>query len=408
MKIIDNEEKKSVFSKKKAIILVCTGLVLLVVGVGAFVFIGAGKDNTVNSVPENGEEPADSVSVENVDTVEPSVEGNGMALQGVSVKDKGKDDQSEELGVTTGIYTKPEDLANIIIDTMKGMNERFENYAEKCEAFKAVLDELNEKHFVSADQLNERTGLSIEECEGLKNLKWLDVCGSIGLAVFNEMEDPYMHPANYKAGQGYLSHAIAYRVYRFELKEDELEIEEKTDYSIEISGQQFDVNFEAHFEHEGIQYTVLIGNVNGSYVVLDVFNAEDLKVSNEETAPEVAEQSEPQEEQKEETPLATPEDTPTDDVSNPGDGRDNNTNPGLVTEPNGDVHPQIGHRYDDNNPSLPVYEGPKEGYTWGNSAGYLPVYTGPVGQTGNDMGGDQSPCEYDENGNCTVHQHSGY
>lgn len=109
-----------------------------------------------------------------------------------------------------------------------------------------------------------------------------------------------------------------------------------------------------------------------------------------------------------EEPPANPENTLTDNVSNQGDGRDNSINPGLVTEPNGDVHPQVGHRYDDNNPSLPIYEGPKEGYTWSNIAGYVPAYNGPVGQTGNDMAGDQSACVFDENGNCTVHQHSGY
>lgn len=110
-----------------------------------------------------------------------------------------------------------------------------------------------------------------------------------------------------------------------------------------------------------------------------------------------------------EQPSANPENTPTDNVSNQGDGRDNSTNPGLVTEPNGDVHPQVGHRWDDNDPSFPVYEGPKEGYNWNNALGYVPSNGGTgTTQTGNDMAGDQSACVFDENGNCTVHQHSGY
>lgn len=104
---------------------------------------------------------------------------------------------------------------------------------------------------------------------------------------------------------------------------------------------------------------------------------------------------------------ANPENTPTDNVSNQGNGRDNSINPGLVTEPNGDVHPQVGHRWDDNNPDLPVYEGPKEGYNWNNALGYVPSNGG----TGVNITGrmpDWEPCVFDENGNCTIHEHSGY
>lgn len=79
-----------------------------------------------------------------------------------------------------------------------------------------------------------------------------------------------------------------------------------------------------------------------------------------------------------------------------------------MTEPNGDVHPQVGHRWDDNDPSFPVYEGPKEGYAWNNALGYLPWDGGTGVEITGEMAGDQSPCVFDENGNCTVHQHSGY
>lgn len=108
------------------------------------------------------------------------------------------------------------------------------------------------------------------------------------------------------------------------------------------------------------------------------------------------------------TPVANPENTPTDNNSNQGDGRDNSTNPGLVTEPNGDVHPQVGHRWDDNNPDFPVYEGPKEGYNWNNALGYVPSNGGTGVTVTGTMDSDKRPCEYDENGNCTIHEHSGY
>lgn len=109
-----------------------------------------------------------------------------------------------------------------------------------------------------------------------------------------------------------------------------------------------------------------------------------------------------------EQPSANPENTPTDNVSNQGDGRNNDTNPGLVTEPDGSVHPQIGHRWDDSNPDFPVYEGPKEGYNWNNALGYVPSNGGTGVNITGTMDSDKRPCEYDENGNCTVHQHSGY
>lgn len=215
-----------------------------------------------------------SGNVESSDITRPDSDGNVLSLQGVYVKDEGGDDQVEDLGLTTGIYTEREDLLDLVIDTLNGMKERFDGYAEECEAFKTVLDELNGKSFANANQLNEKTGLDITECDGLKNLTWLDVCGSIGAAIFNELEDPYMHPANYKSGQEYLYHAIAYGVYGFDLKKDEMEIEEKDTYSIEVSSEQFDVNFEVHFEHEGSEYVCLVGNMNGKYVLLDVMRKE--------------------------------------------------------------------------------------------------------------------------------------
>lgn len=108
-------------------------------------------------------------------------------------------------------------------------------------------------------------------------------------------------------------------------------------------------------------------------------------------------------------PIATPENAPTDNVSNQGDGRSDDINPPLVTEPDGSVHPQIGHRYDDNDPSFPIYEGDKrdQGLAWSNSMGYIP-WNGGTGttQTGEDMP-EWTPCVYDENGNCTIHQHYG-
>lgn len=108
-------------------------------------------------------------------------------------------------------------------------------------------------------------------------------------------------------------------------------------------------------------------------------------------------------------PIANPDNTPTDNVSNQGDGRNNDINPPLVTEPDGSVHPQIGHRYDDNDPSFPIYEGDKrdQGLAWSNSMGYVPWNGGTGTTTLGTMAGDQSACVFDENGNCTIHEHRG-
>lgn len=79
------------------------------------------------------------------------------------------------------------------------------------------------------------------------------------------------------------------------------------------------------------------------------------------------------------------------------------------------------HRYDNKNNPNPsnndkdpnhnmfVYESEKPGYDWSDLLGYVPSNGGTGGtQTGDDMPGDQSTCVFNENGNCTVHQHSGY
>lgn len=375
MKIIDNnEKKKGFFSNKKAITAVCSMAALLVICVGVFAFIGAGKGDKVNANSNDSVEDVGHTKVEDLDITKPEGGGNGLSIQGVSVKNEDKDDQVEDLGVTTGIYTEREDLLDLVINTMYGMNERFGRYSEECEAFKTVLDELNKSSFINANQLNGKTGLNIEECEGLKNLTWLDVCGSIGAAVFNELEDPYMHPANYKSGQEYLSHAIAYGVYEFELKKDEMEIEEKTTYSIEISGEQFDVNFEVHFEYNGVQYTALIGNVNGGYVVLDVVKIESVdgveEVTGESTTQsgsgDVAEQ----------IPNETTPDVP-------------QTTQKPEAQPT--VPPNSTGYYDPNDPKsgLPGYEGPKEGYVYFPGIGYIEV----GGERPYDMPCDPNPVE---------------
>lgn len=59
-------------------------------------------------------------------------------------------------------------------------------------------------------------------------------------------------------------------------------------------------------------------------------------------------------------------------------------------------------------PCIPGYEY-RPGTEYVYPIGWIPSNggTGAV-QTGNDMNSDHNPCVYDENGNCTVHQHSGY
>lgn len=96
-----------------------------------------------------------------------------------------------------------------------------------------------------------------------------------------------------------------------------------------------------------------------------------------------------------EQPSANPENTPTD--NNYDNQQGNNDVPELSGDPS-------------TWPCIPGYEyNPSADYTYVYPLGWV-FNNGGVGttQTGNDMAGDQSPCVFDENGNCTVHQHYGY
>ncbi len=92
------------------------------------------------------------------------------------------------------------------------------------------------------------------------------------------------------------------------------------------------------------------------------------------------------------TPVANPENTPTD--HNYDDQQGNNDTPELSGDPS-------------TWPCIPGYEY-KPGTEYVYPLGWITNNGGTgVTETGT-MNSDKRPCEYDENGNCTVHQHSGY
>lgn len=68
--------------------------------------------------------------------------------------------------------------------------------------------------------------------------------------------------------------------------------------------------------------------------------------------------------------------------------------------PNNSDDPMVG---------FPGYEGEKPGYSYIPGFGYVPISDEPGGliDPGPDSIMPNDPCIKDENGNCTVHEHSG-
>lgn len=57
---------------------------------------------------------------------------------------------------------------------------------------------------------------------------------------------------------------------------------------------------------------------------------------------------------------------------------------------------------------FPGYEGEKDGYKFCPGVGYVPISNEPGGNKNPDNPAPKyEPCVYDENGNCTIHEHRG-
>lgn len=410
MEKVDNSNKEKKGMKKRLIICITvSAVVILTAIVCIMIFMNGNKRNGQDDVMVASNEAATPApSPTSIPDPTPTPTPEVTPSPAPEVTPSPANDNIVQIISYTSMECDEDSLKKLVIDTMNGMNERMLSYSDESDEFKAVVISIQEHNFLHSNQLAGTA--DIEGVDGIEGLTWLDICGCVGTVVFDAMDDSYLHPGNYHSGTSYLAHMVAYGLYETDVKSESLDVQAGNEHSFEVSGEMFDVNFEAYFEHDGVKYIALIGNVDGAYKVLDIVNADDL----EGEIPAIDEPLTAQngngggQNSSVDTPSANPENTPTDNVSNQGAGRNNNTNPGLVTEADGSIHPQVGHRWDDNNPSFPIYEGPKEGYNWNNALGYVPSNGGTGTVSTGTMAGDQSACVFDENGNCTVHQHSGY
>lgn len=407
----NNKEKRGtkripiIFGAAVIVILAAVGVILMSNGHKSdnqdeiLVASGSGESQPT-SIPTSTPEPASTPNPTPEPTPTPASTPEPTASPEIS-----------EIICYTSIECDEQSLKELVIATLHGADDRIRSYRDKHEDFDALVSRLEAKGYNRRSQLDGQ----FEAPEGYQwengSLSVFDVSGCVGTTISDGLDDNWFSYKNYIPGKGYLANMVAFGLYREKVETDDLIVEAGDTISFDIDGTEYNINFEVSFEQGENTYVALIGNVDGVYKVLDIVNAHDLEgVNSAMNVPSTAQNGNGGGQSSSgDTPSANPENTPTDNVSNQGDGRDNRTNPGLVTEPDGSMHPQVGHRWDDNNPSFPVYEGPKEGYAWNNVLGYIP-WDGGTGttQTGNDMAGDQSPCVFDENGNCTVHQHSGY
>ncbi|MBD5528267.1 MAG: hypothetical protein HDR02_07660 [Lachnospiraceae bacterium] len=393
MKKVGNSKEKKGMKKRTIICITVSAVVILTAIACIMIFINGNKRNGQDDVMVASNEeatPAPSPTSIPDPTSTPTPEVTPSPAPEVTPSPA--NDNIVQIISYTSIECDEDSLKKLVIDTMNGMNERMLSYSDESDEFKAVVISIQEHNFLHSNQL---VGTAdIEGVDGIEGLTWLDICGCVGTVVFDAMDDSYLHPGNYHSGTSYLAHMVAYGLYETDVKSESLDVQAGNEHSFEVSGEMFDVNFEAYFEHDGVKYVALIGNVDNAYKVLDIVNADDL----EGEIPAIDESLTAQngngggQNSSGDTPSANPENTASNHSYDNQQG--NNDVPELSGDPS-------------TWPCIPGYEY-KPGTEYVYPLGWI-TNNGGTGttQTGSDMPAWE-PCVYDENGNCVLHEHSGY
>lgn len=373
MKIVGNKNEKKGTSKLLPLIGGCACLVCVVAVVILVVSLTGRNDDSVEP-SDNQAVSGDIVEDQSLNDEVVKVDDDKIETpQSQSTEEAPDDDRFNNPIVYTTAESDDESLIQLVRNTIMSANTQLHNACEVNEGDRATII-MEAVENASFDGRLEDKFESLDDSFTLADhddWTFLDVAGGVSNIMLHEgdlQNDELVK-------NDVLKWFVANGVYRFEVEDGSFtSVSKVSDVEfVDVAIGHLDVNFVVNFGYKEKNWVALIGKTDDLYRVLDIIEEDNLYLVMKEK-------------KKEEVVVKDDKD------------KDKDKN-----------------KIDPNDPyyAWPGYEGPKEGYVFSTATGtYFEESNGPgpINLDPDRVIPEEVylPCQYDENGNCTVHTHWGY